>query len=66
MEIAKKYISLSDSVQIVYEHTVETNQRHALDKFLEDVGDDLCRVGNFAPRLVENAGVVCNVSGIPD
>lgn len=41
-------------------------QKHILDKFLEDVGDDFCRVGNLAPWLIESAGVMCNIPGIPN
>lgn len=40
-------------------------QGNLLDEFLEDVCDDFCRIGNFAPGLVENVGIVCNIPGIP-
>lgn len=46
--------------------TLKTNQRNLLDEFLENVRDDFCRVGNFAPWLIESAGVMCNISGIPN
>ena len=39
---------------------------HSLDKLLEDIGDEFSGVGDLAARLVEGAGVVCDVPGIPD
>ena len=39
---------------------------HSLDKLLEGIGDEFSRVGDLAARLVEGAGVVCDVPGIPD
>lgn len=37
-----------------------------LDEFLQDVCDDFCRVGDFAPWLVEDVGVVGDIPGIPN
>lgn len=41
-------------------------KQNILDKLLEDICDDFCRVGNLAPWLVESAGIMCNIPGIPD
>jgi hypothetical protein len=39
---------------------------NSLDKLLEDIGDEFSGMGDLASRLVEGAGVVCDVPCIPN